>query len=67
MFDCAVAACGAGPAATGAAAGLAGMHCGGWERLRLMRGVPRTVRNGARLPCSPLESLQGQPPLECSV
>ena len=39
MFDCAVAECDAGPEATGSAAGLAGMRCGGWGWLRLIRCV----------------------------
>jgi hypothetical protein len=50
VFDCAATAgcaCGAGPAAAGATAGLAGMRCGGMGRLRLMQCVLRTVRNDA--------------------
>jgi len=46
-LDAAGRACGAGPAAAGTTAGLAGMRCGMRKRLRLMRCVLRTVRNDA--------------------
>ena len=46
-LDAAGRACGAGPAAAETTAGLAGMHCGMWKRLRLMRCVLRTIRNDA--------------------
>ena len=41
-------ACGAGPAAAGAVAGLAGVRCGVRRRLRLVRCVLGAVRNEAR-------------------
>ena len=44
-MDAAGRACGAGPAAAGTTAGLAGILCGMRGRLRLMLCVPRTVRN----------------------
>ena len=46
-----------------AAAGLAGMLCGGRGKLGLIQCIPRTVRNDAHLTTFPTgQSLQGQPP-----
>ena len=60
--------CGAGPGAAEAAAGLAGMRCGGRGKLRLIQCVPRTVRNGARLRRSSLDKVcRDNPPLQCSI
>jgi len=48
-----------------AAAGLAGMLCGGRGKLRLMWCVPRTVRSGARLRRSSLDKVcRDNPPLQ---
>ncbi len=67
-LDAAGCACGAGPAAAEAAAGLAGMRCGGRGKLRLIQCVPRTVKNGACLRRSSLDKVcRVNPPLECSV
>ena len=69
-LDAAGRACGAGPAAAGAVAGLAGVRCGVRRRLRLVRCVLGAVRNEARP--RTFRALAGldyrdAPPLECSV